>query len=134
MSIDNIRAAEKIAQKLDNERTRINIRKTQLAFTVKNSIMNNLQEAIGDKSKHFVVIVESDTGGVKVCVKTKDAVGQYLYYGTKSHSITSPEAMPVGDNNFAGSVFHPGTKALKPEIDQAVKTALSHAKMIARSL
>ena len=134
MSIDNIKAADRIAQRVDNQRTRINVKKTQLAFTVKNSIMNNLQESIGDKAKHFVVVVESDTRGLKICVKTKDAVGQYIYYGTKGHSITSPEPMPVGNDNFARSASHPGTKALKPEIDQAVKTALAHAKMIARSL
>jgi hypothetical protein len=134
MRIDNIKAAETIAQRVDSERMRINTRKTQLAFTMKILIMNNLQEAIGDKSKHFVVIVESDVLGLKVCVKTKDAVGQYIYYGTKGHSITSAEPMPISDNNFARSVSHPGTKALKPEIDQAVRTALAHAKMIARSL
>jgi hypothetical protein len=134
MSVDNIKAAEAIAQRLDNERTRISVRKTQLAFTIKNSIMNNLQEAIGDKSKHFIVVVEADVRGLKICVKTKDAVGQYIYYGTKGHSITSPEPMPVGNDNFARSASHPGTKAMKSEIDQAVRTALAHAKMIARSL
>jgi hypothetical protein len=54
-----------------------------------------------------------------------DDVGEYIYYGTAQHSITSNRPMTLGESRFARNVHHPGTRARKDEIEAIVDKAVA---------
>lgn len=102
----------------------------QFALATKNSIERKLQEKLQSKAAHFSVEV-AGTGGmsVDIIISSKDEVGNYLFYGTQSHSITSSTPMPIG-SGFAYKVNHPGTKPIAGTIEQAVRESLNESQAL----
>lgn len=82
-----------------------------------------LQQLFGD-GRHFDTTIMYLSQGVFRVDISADEVGTYIYYGTAAHSITSPLAMPLGDNRFASRVNHPGTPSRKAEIDAIIQEAM----------
>lgn len=90
-----------------------------LGLFAKQIMEQKLQQLLGDKKKHFSVHIVPSLRGVLIDVNPIDEVGDYLYYGTAPHDEFGI-SMPIGDGGFANAVYHPGTKAWKPEIDALV--------------
>jgi hypothetical protein len=130
MSVENIKAIERASEKIIASDRKYKARNVQITFVLYAAIRRNLAQAIGDKSKHFVVKIEPGVGYMKVVLKPKDAVGSYIYWGTKRHSISSSEPMPIGNSRFARNVSHPGTDSMKQKIDGAVRKSLAEVRMI----
>jgi hypothetical protein len=130
MSVENIKAIERASEKIIASDRKYKARNVQITFVLYAAIRRNLAQAIGDKSKHFVVKIEPGVGYMKVVLKPKDAVGSYIYWGTKRHSISSSEPMPIGNSRFARNVNHPGTDSMKQKIDGAVRKSLAEVRMI----
>ena len=130
MSVENIKAIERASQKIIASERKYKVRTVQITFVLYAAIRKNLSQAIGDKSKHFIVKIEPGVGYMKVVLKPKDAVGSYIYWGTKRHSISSSEPMPIGNSRFARNVSHPGTDSMKQKIDGAVRKSLAEVRMV----
>lgn len=130
MSIQNLGAVQRASDKIMGLNRKYKARSTQLTFILAAAITRNLSQAIGEKSKHFTVKIQPRGGYMMVVLKPKDAVGSYIYWGTRSHSISSPEPMPIGNNRFARNVSHPGTDPMKEKIDSAVRRSLAEVRMI----
>jgi hypothetical protein len=130
MSVTNIKAVERASQKIMGLERRYKARNVQITFLLAAAITRNLSQAIGDKSKHFTVKIQPGPLYMKVVLKPKDAVGSYIYWGTRRHSISSSEPMPIGNSRFARNVNHPGTDPMKQKIDAAVRKSLAEVKMV----
>jgi hypothetical protein len=130
MSVKNIGAVQKASEKIMKIERKYKARNVQITFLLVAAINRNLSQAIGEKSKHFTVKVQPMGSYMKVILKPKDAVGSYIYWGTKRHSISSSEPMPIGNSRFARNVNHPGTDPMKDKIDAAVRRSLAEVKMI----
>jgi hypothetical protein len=89
-----------------------------------------LKAALAEKMDHFSV--EMQPGGLAniISVSTTDEVGQYIYHGTGPHAISSDDAMPIGNNQFARRVQHPGTPSHEDEIDGAIRAAYIETKVV----
>lgn len=129
MSVNNIKAVERAAQRVVRLERRYRARNVQITFLLAAAITRNLSQAIGDKSKHFTVKIQPGAHYMKVVLKPKDAVGSYIYLGTKGHSISSSVPMPIGNSRFARNVNHPGTDPMKEKIDAAVRRSLAEVRM-----
>lgn len=127
--IKNIEAIDKISNILLQEERKQKTRQTMMVLLAKAAISRNLVQAIGEKSKHFSVNIHPAGPYMIITLKPKDAIGSYIYLGTKSHYISSSEAMPIGNNRFARNVMHPGTDSMKSKIDAAVAKSLIEINM-----
>ncbi len=98
----------------------------QYGTTLKTNIEQHLTRNVGEKAKHFTVVLNVSATGFSIRIKAVDDVGKYLYYGTVSHTISSSgtRPMPVGDGAFAYTVHHPGTKSISEQVNKAVKDAM----------
>jgi len=132
--IKNMEVINKISNELMQEERRQKTRETMLVLMAKAALSRNLVQAIGEKSKHFIVNIYPAGGYMVVSLKTRDAIGSYIYLGTKSHYISSSQAMPIGNNRFARNVTHPGTDSLKSKIDAAVAKSLAEIRMGMRTI
>lgn len=105
---------------------------TLFGLTLKQTITTNLNQLLGEKMAHFDVNITSEGLRTSVSVQTVDQIGEYIYNGTPPHTIQAGAgtAIPFGDGQFADNVQHPGTAARKPEIDRAVRDAISETKGI----
>ena len=130
MSVKNIKAVERASQKMMGIERKYKARNVQITFLLAAAITRNISQAIGDKSKHFTVKIQPGPIYMKVVLKPKDSVGSYIYWGTKRHSISSSEPMPIGNSRFARNVSHPGTDPMKEKIDSAVRRSLAEVRMI----
>lgn len=82
--------------------------------------INMRLEQLFGAGRHFSVDVTYMSQGIFKINIHADEIGHYIYYGTSSHNITSPLAMPLGDNRFASRVNHPGTESRKKDIDAII--------------
>lgn len=131
VKIHNKKLINDISKGLEREQKQVNIKLTKKVLLLTNLIKSGLNEAIGEKSRHFDVKVEMMTGGVMIVVTPNSKIGSYIYRGTSAHDIVSSyEPMPMPDGGFARSVRHPGTDPLKPKIDQAINKALIVSRMM----
>jgi hypothetical protein len=134
VEIQNKEAFKKIEEKLIQKNSLLYIRNMQLAYMVKTLIIANLYQAIGEKSKHFIVQVSGGAHSQSISVRARDNIGLFIYYGTKRHHIASSGPMPIGGGQFAGSVDHPGSKSHKELIDSAIRRAKYQARAYSRML
>lgn len=134
VEIKNLEAIRKIEQKLQRKYSMMYIKNIQLSYMIKSLIIANLYQAIGDKSKHFIVQVSGSGHSHLISVRAKDNIGLFIYHGTKRHHISSSGAMPIGGGQFAGSVDHPGSKSHKELINNAVRKAQRQARAYYRML
>lgn len=130
--IENLKAIERVSEKLVQRERRAKTRNTMIVLMLKAAISRNLTQAIGEKSKHFTVQIQPGAYYMTVVLKPKDAVGSYIYKGTKPHYISSSEPMPIGNSRFARNVSHPGTDSERDKIDNAVRRSLAEVKMAMR--
>lgn len=107
---------------------------TQFAYTLEAELKNSLTHVLGPKTKHFNIVVERTMEGALVSVRSIDYIAVWLYKGTKPHFIESSNPMPIypSEGIFRYSVYHPGQRAMKPEIDEAVKEARLRARAMVR--
>jgi len=106
-----------------------------LAANIRSAITSTIGQ---EKAKHFKVDIVPSGYGAEVRVTPVDDVGYYIYHGTRPHTIDAGgQPMPVDSGVFAMSADHPGTEAMKPEIDSAVhqainntRAAFSHIKLV----
>lgn len=134
LEVSNKEAFKKIEQRLQQRNSLMYIRNIQLAHMVKTLIIANLQQVIGEKSKHFIVQVSGSNHSQVISVRARDNVGLFIYHGTKRHHIPSSGPMPIGGGQFAGSVDHPGSKSHKELIDDAIRRAQRQARAYYRML
>lgn len=132
MTVRNIDGVKKVMNSVNLRQRSARVRQTQMVLLIRAAIIRNLQDAIGEKAKHFIVDVEASGLGIRISLKSKDSIGNYIYDGTKAHFIYSNEPMPIGNNRFARTVRHPGTKSEKEKIDEAVRRAVIQARAIGR--
>ena len=130
--IQNLKAIDRISENLVQKERRAKTRNTMIVLMLKAAISRNLAQAIGEKAKHFTVQVQPGAIYMTVVLKPKDAVGSYIYKGTKPHFISSSEPMPIGNNRFARNVSHPGTDSEREKIDSAVRRSLAEVRMAMR--
>lgn len=76
-------------------------------------------------SQHFIVELRMHGPTMYDVSIFADDIGEYIYYGTQQHNISSNRAMTIGESRFARSVNHPGTKARKDEIERLVDEAIA---------
>lgn len=106
------------------------------AKTLQYSVSSNLQALLGDSMKHFQVTINGNQYAYSISVKAIDDIGQYIYYGTREHDETgdplASPGEPVGGlgHPIYGTVHHPAVEGRKPEIDEAVHSALREALVI----
>jgi hypothetical protein len=134
VEIKNLQAMKKVEQRLIQRNSLLYIRNMQLSHMVKTLIIANLYQAIGEKSKHFIVQVSGGSHVQNVSVRARDNIGLFIYHGTKRHHIASSGPMPIGGGQFAGSVDHPGSKSHKELIDSAIRRAQRQARAYYRML
>lgn len=129
--VDN-RATKNVKQRILDLESKLFEYHMQYATMLRSLMESNVRQAIGEKSKHFNFSIEGNGMNVAVKMTFADDVGKYLYYGTQPHKIstTGEKAMPIGGNLFAKEVNHPGTKPMKPVIDQAIAQAKSQTDAI----
>lgn len=128
--IKNIKAIDRVSQSLIQVDRRYKARNTMITLMLRSAISRNLSQAIGEKSKHFVIQVIPAGTYMVVTLRPKDAVGSYIYKGTKAHSISSSEPMPIGNGRFSRNVSHPGTASERERINNAVRKSMVEVKMI----
>jgi len=105
--------------------------KAQLfSVTLREALDHKLKAALGEKFGHFDVHLNPQGLTNSIIVSTNDEVGQYIYHGTGPHTISSDGAMPVGNNQFARRVQHPGTPSHSTEIDGAIREAYVETKVV----
>lgn len=127
--IENLKGIDRIMNTVSERERKAKARNTLIVLMLRSAIARNLAQAIGEKSKHFTVTVQPSGRYMSVVLKPKDAVGSYIYRGTRSHYISSSEPMPIGNNRFARNVMHPGTDSEREKIDNAVRRSLMEVKM-----
>lgn len=131
VKIKNKKLIDQVSSGLDREAKAVNVKLTKKVLLLTNLIKTGLNEAIGEKARHFDVKVEMMTGGVKIVVTPNSKIGSYIYSGTSAHDIVSSyQPMPMPDGGFSRSVRHPGTDPMKPKIDQAITKAIIAARLM----
>lgn len=122
--ITNINVLSMAQNQLSSHTSDAAVKASQTVVLLQGLIRAKLSEILGEKAKHFAVTVDMGSTGMKVCVKSTDMVGNFIYEGTVAHDIISDTAMPLSNGNFAQRVHHPGTESLKSDIQNAVNTAV----------
>lgn len=130
IQVTNINAFNSLAQEIESAEPRNRARAELFAVTLRQSLDYKLQSALGEKYSHFDVSLDPQGLIILISVSTNDDVGQYIYHGTGPHSISSDGAMPIGNNQFARRVQHPGTPSHSSEIDGAIREAYIETKVV----
>lgn len=103
----------------------------RLSMSIYLALDIELGRILGDKlDRHFTVSVRpSVMDGYNVSVTSSTDIGYYLYYGTRPHVIVGSKPMPIYPDRgiFAWRVNHPGQKALRPDIEAAIESAIYKA-------
>jgi hypothetical protein len=129
--VSNAKGIDRIIERINGLEATMQEYQTTLAILLVQTIQSRLNSVLGDKAKHFTVTAIPNGPDVKVKL-TADEIGGYIYNGTQGHTIEmrkSDSAMPIGGNQFARVVHHPGTKPMKDEIDKVVEEAIAEAKL-----
>ena len=105
----------------------------QLALLMMQRIRSSLDALLGTKAKHYEVDFIPMGTEYTIFVSAVDDVGKYLYNGTISHVIRSngSNPMPVGSNQFAHTVHHPGTPGMREQINDAILRGVLEARALA---
>jgi hypothetical protein len=126
--ISNLNVLTMAQQSLSSHADDAMVKASKTVILLQSIIKAKLAEILGQKAKHFDVSVDSGAGGMKVCVKSTDMVGNFIYEGTIAHDIISDTAMPLSNGNFAQRVSHPGTESMKKDIQTAVNLAVAEVR------
>ena len=130
IQVTNIDKFALLAEQIEAAEPRNRAKAELFSVTLRESLDNKLKAALGEKFDHFEVRLEPQGLINSIIVSTNDEVGQYIYHGTGPHTISSDGAMPIGNNQFARRVQHPGTPSHSSEIDGAIREAYVETKVV----
>ena len=130
VKVTNLNAFKALEQEIVSAEPRNRARAELFAVTLRQSLDHKLKAALAEKYSHFDVSLDPQGLMIVISVSTNDEVGQYIYHGTGPHSISSDDAMPIGNNQFARKVQHPGTPSHQSEIDGAIREAYIETKVV----
>lgn len=121
--VTGLDALARVVSDLEAQPAKNRARAEWFVVALRGNLEEKLLALLGEKMDHFDV--ELDPGGMVnvITVSTSDEVGNYIYYGTGPHTIQAQDPMPIGNNQFAYRVQHPGTDSHEIEIDEAIRTA-----------
>ena len=105
---------------------------TEFVYVLESLIKANLSNVLGNKARHFTVLVERAENGASVNIISNDYLGIWIYRGTKAHWIEGSSPMPIAEGVFRMAAHHPGQLAMKPQIDSAIKQALLEARRLVK--
>jgi len=128
--IVNIDAIAIAREKIDARRDDAAIKAAKIVVVLRSLILSNLQSVLGEKAKYFDVAITTGNSGLKISVRSNNIIADFIYEGTSSHLITSTNPMRMPDGRYARSVEHPGTKSMKYQIDQAVRSAVAQTRVV----
>ena len=130
VKVTNLRAFKTLEQELMVSEPRNRARAQLFSVSLREALDYKLKAALGEKYDHFNVTLDPQGLQNVISVSTVDEVGTYIYHGTGPHAISSDGAMPIGNNQFARSVQHPGTPSHSTEIDGAIREAYVETKVV----
>lgn len=98
-----------------------------IGLAARQYVVQRLATDFPNYAPHFDVHLIPSPDSVVISVEPNDDIGMYLYHGTQPHVITG-DNMPMGGDIFTDHVDHPGTRAIKPDIDQILYEAMAVAQ------
>ena len=128
LKIENINVLDIVQQQLSSHTDDAAVKASQTVILLQGLIKAKLAEVLENKAKHFDVTIDNGPHGIKICVKSIDLVGNFIYEGTVSHDILSDTPMPLSNGGFAQSVHHPGTESMSTQINTAVNLAVAEVR------